>query len=74
VIVKVSIEVRNGATSFDVSVRAVSISRAVCIVRKRYSASDTRIKFPIDHELFFGDDLAARPGIVGFEQPKSIGG
>jgi hypothetical protein len=73
-IVKVLSEVRNVATNFDMTVRAGSISRPVCIVSRQYSGSDTGMKFPIDHEVLFGDDLAARPVTVGFEQPKRLGG
>ena len=56
---KVSIEVRNGAAHFDVTVRAESIRRAVSIVGGQYSSSDVRVKFPIDPEGFFVADRAA---------------
>ena len=71
-IVKVSIEVRNGATHFNVAVRAQSIKRAVSIVRGRYPRCDVRVKFPIDPEGFFVEEPAPRSGIVGVEQPDLI--
>jgi metal-sulfur cluster biosynthetic enzyme len=71
-VVKVSIEVRNGAACYVVAVRAESIRRALEIVGARYPKGDVRVKFPIDPEGFFVKDPAARAEIVGFEQPKRI--
>ena len=45
--VKVSIEVRDGATRFNVAVRAESVQRAMSIVRERYLGRSVRAKFPI---------------------------
>ena len=70
--VKVSIEVRNGATHFNVAVRAQSIKRAVSIVRGRYPRCDVRVKFPIDPEGFFVKEPAPRSGIVRVERPDLI--
>ena len=70
--VEVSIEVRSGATRFCVAVQAVSIERAVSLVAARYPGGDCAVKFPIDPESFFVKDPAARPEIVGFEQPDLI--
>ena len=67
--VKVSIEVRKGATRFVVGVQAESIQRAVSFLGERYSGAEVRVKYPIDPEEFFVNDLAARVGIVGIEQP-----
>jgi hypothetical protein len=64
-VVKVSIEVRNGAARFDVAVQAESIDRAVSLVGKRYPDGNVRVKFPIDAEGFFVNDSADRAGIVG---------
>jgi hypothetical protein len=58
--VKVSIEVRNGATHFNVAVGAQSIKRAVRIVRGSYPHRDVRVKFPIDPEGFFVEEPAWR--------------
>src|SRR5215212_4805974 len=46
--VKVSIEVHNGAALFEVAVRAQSIERAASIVTGSYPGCDIRVKFPID--------------------------
>ena len=70
--VRVSIEVRDGAAHFVVAVRAESIRRAVSIVTGRYPGGDYRVKFPIAPEGFFVNDTAARAGLVGFEQPDVI--
>ena len=70
--VKVSIEVRNEATHFNVAVRAQSIKRAVSIVRGRYPRCDVRVKFPIDPEGFFVEEPAPRSETVGVEQPEPI--
>ena len=70
--VKVSIEVRSEATRFSVVVQAVSIERAVSLVAGRHPNWNCRVKFPIDPEGFFVKDPAARPEMVGFEQPDLI--
>ena len=63
--VKVSIEVRNGAACFDVAVQAESIHRALNLVGKRYPDGNVRVKFPIAAEGFFVKDPTDRAGIVG---------
>ena len=70
--VKVSIEVRSGATHFSVAVQAVSIERALSLVAARYPGRDCEVKFPIEPEGFFVKDPVARPEIVGFEQRDQI--
>ena len=51
--IKVSMEVREGAALFRVAVQAESISRAVSIVKGRHPGRDVRVVFPIDPEDFF---------------------
>jgi hypothetical protein len=51
--IKVSMEVREGAALFRVAVQAESISRAVSIVKGRHPGRDVRVVFPIDPEGFF---------------------
>lgn len=70
--VKVSIEVRNGAARFTVAVRAESIRRALNIVARRYPGRDIGVKFPVDPEGFFVEDPTARAGIVAFERPEKV--
>ena len=57
--VKVSIEVRDGAAHFTVAVRAQSIQQALNLVQVRYPGNTARVKFPIDPESFFIEDSAA---------------
>ena len=68
--VKVSIEVHNGAARFDVAVRAESIRRAVSLVGGRYPGRNLRVKFPIDPEGFFANDPAAPAEIAEVESPE----
>jgi hypothetical protein len=71
--VKVSIEVHNGAALFMVAVRAQSIERAASAVRGRYPGCAIRVKFPIDPEGFFVPEPAPRRlGIVGVERSEFI--
>ena len=70
--VKVSIEVHNGAAHFKVAVRAQSIERAVCVVRESYPDCAVRLKFPIDPDSFFVKQAAPRLGIVGIESQALV--
>ncbi len=70
--VKVSIEVHNGAAHFNVSVTAQSIERAVSVVRRSYPGYTVRVKFPIDPEGFFVKEPTPRAGIAGVDQPDLI--
>jgi hypothetical protein len=67
--VKISIEVRNRASSFDVSVQAQSIQQAIGFVGGRYPNADVRVRFPIDPEGFFVKDPVARARLIEVEQP-----
>jgi hypothetical protein len=67
--VKVSIEVPNGAARSDVAISARSIERTVRVVRSNYPGSDVRVKFPIDPEGFFVNEPAPRARIVGVDRP-----
>ena len=57
--VKVSIEVRDGAAHFTVAVKAQSVQQALNLVQARYPGNTARLKFPIDPESFFIEDSAA---------------
>ena len=70
--VKVSIEVRNGAATFSVAVQARSIERALSFVQQRYPEGEVRVKFPIEPEGFFVEDRTARVRLVGFEAPQRM--
>ena len=68
--VKVSIEVRSGAAHFDVGVQAESIRRAMSLVRERYPMGSVKVKFPIEPESFFVEDIAAQVGQIECEEPQ----
>ena len=51
--IRVSIEVREGAAPSRTTVQAESIPEAVSITRGRYPGRDVRVIFPIDPEEFF---------------------
>jgi hypothetical protein len=64
-VIRVSIEVRNGATRLRVGVQATSIQRAVSLVGNAFhSADDVRVVFPIDPEGFFVEDARRADGPV----------
>jgi hypothetical protein len=52
--IKVCVEVREGAALNKVAVYADSISQAVGITKRRFPGCDSRVEFPIDGEEFFG--------------------
>jgi hypothetical protein len=56
--IRVSMEVREGAALSRTAVQAESIREAVSITRERYPGRDVRVKFPIDPEDFFIKDPA----------------
>jgi hypothetical protein len=51
--IRVSMEVREGAALSRTTVQAQSIREAVSITRRRYPGHDVRVIFPIDPEDFF---------------------
>jgi hypothetical protein len=57
-VIRVSMEVREGAALSRATVRAESILEAVSITRERYPGRDVRVIFPIDAEDFFIEDPA----------------
>ena len=60
--IKVSMEVREGATLSRATVEAESIREAVSITRGRYPGRDVRVIFPIDAEDFFIEESAQGNG------------
>ena len=51
--IRVSMEVREGAALSRATVQAESIREAVSITKGRYPGCDVRVIFPIDAEEFF---------------------
>ena len=63
--VRITMEVSNGAARFSVSVQAESIERALEIVERQNPGKDCKVRFPIDAEAFFvEDDDVAQVGVV----------
>jgi hypothetical protein len=63
--VRITMEVSNGAARFSVSVQAESIERALEIVERQNPGKDCKVRFPIDAEAFFvEDDDVAQVGAV----------
>jgi hypothetical protein len=52
-VIRVAVEVREGATSLRETVSAESVREAVSSVRELYPGRDVRVVFPIDSEEFF---------------------
>ena len=68
--VRVSVEVRNGAAHFRVGVQASSIKRAINLVKAFYSACDVRVIFPIDPEGFFVEDALGAEELIESGKPQ----
>ena len=51
--VRISVEVKSGSTTFQVAVQAQSIERALHIVQSQYPTKECKVRFPIDPEAFF---------------------
>jgi hypothetical protein len=62
--IKVSMEVREGAALSSETVQAESIREAVNITRRRYPGRDVRVMFPIDPEDFFTEGPAEGNGLA----------
>ena len=60
--IRVSMEVREGAALSRTAVQAESIREAVSITRGRYPGRDVRVVFPIDPETFFIEIPVAENG------------
>jgi regulation of enolase protein 1 (concanavalin A-like superfamily) len=64
--VRISIEVSNGAARFSVSVQAESIKWALEIVEGKNPGKECKVRFPIDAEAFFVEDgVVAKVEAVG---------
>jgi hypothetical protein len=51
--IRIAVEVREGAALFRTTVSADSVRQAVSIMTERYPGGDIRVVFPIDSEAFF---------------------
>ena len=66
--VRISVEVGQGAVRHRVAVQAESIRRAVQIVEGINHGNDFRVVFPIDPETFFVKDPTATAGLIEQEE------
>ena len=66
--VRISVEVEQGAVRYRVVVQAESIRRAVQIVEEMNQGNDFRVVFPIDPETFFVKDPTATAGLIEQEE------
>jgi hypothetical protein len=62
--IRISIDVCNGATPSSLVVHAKGVREATSIAAAAYPNADIRVKFPIDPETFFVRDHAVRAGNV----------
>jgi hypothetical protein len=69
--VRISVEVKSGATRFRVAVQAESIRRALEIVQGQNAGRDVGVVFPIDPEMFFAGDRTAVIRTLGQEAPAA---
>lgn len=64
--VKISVEVSNGAARFRVSVQARSIERALELVERLNPGKGCKVRVPLDAEAFFIDEgVVAEVGTLG---------
>jgi hypothetical protein len=54
--VRISVEVSNGAARFRVSVQARSIERALELVERLNPGKECKVRFPLDAKAFFIDE------------------
>ena len=54
--IRVAMEVRDGATLLRETVSAESVRQAVSVMRERYPGRDVQVVFPISPEDFFLED------------------
>ena len=63
--VRITMEVSNGAARFSVSVQAESIERALEIVERQNPGRECKVSLPIDTEAYFVENgIVAQVGAV----------
>jgi hypothetical protein len=72
--VRVSVEVCEGDSLFEVAVNADTISQAVATVRDHFPGHAVRVVFPIDGEEFFREGDAEADGTEYGGRPKLVQG
>lgn len=71
--IKVFIEVDDGADRFEVPIQAASISEAVRAAGERYPGGEVRVVFPIGPEEFFVRDSGVM-SLIGLGVPAEATG
>lgn len=67
---QVGLEVRTGAGSFRVSVRARSIRRAFSLVGDRYLGAEASLVLPVELESLFAGDAFASAELFTLQTPE----
>ena len=70
--IKVSVEVRNGTARFRVSVQAENVRRALGVVGDRYPHGETRLVFPGEPEGFFFGEPSVPTMAAGYEHTHEM--
>jgi hypothetical protein len=70
--IRVAVEIREGATSLRETVSADSVRQAVSVMRERYPGRDVRVVFPIDSEEFFVGGPKTGAGPDESRQPRPL--
>ena len=66
--IRISVEVGQGATRYRVAAQAESIERALEIVERQNPGCEAKVAFPIDPEMYFVLDTGATTGPINQEQ------
>jgi mannose-1-phosphate guanylyltransferase len=71
-LIRASIEVSDGTDYFSVTVYAENIQRAVELAMDRYPGRAVKVKFPLDPETFFVQDIVVGAGMAELVTPERV--
>jgi hypothetical protein len=72
--IRVSVEICNGASRFRAGVWAESIERALSLVKARYPSGEAKVVFPIEPEAFFVVGEVSACEVIRLETPEEAAG
>jgi hypothetical protein len=72
--VRVSVEVSSGSTSFRATAWAEDIEQALNLVKSCYPRTEVNVIFPLDAEDFFARENDRYSGVVHAEMPEEAAG
>jgi hypothetical protein len=72
--IRVSVEVCSGSSSFRAAVWAKDIEQALSLTRACYPGGEAKVVFPIEPEDFFVKELVLSSGMVHPEMPERAAG